>query len=112
MTMKRKIRVTRGSGNVFADLGFDNPEEELLKADLVREIRAIVHKQKFTQEEAAQLLGIRQPDVSALLSGRVDRFSFQRLLMFLPRLGRDVNIVVSAKPRSRPARMKLALPAA
>jgi predicted XRE-type DNA-binding protein len=107
--MKREISVIRGSGNVFADLGFDNPEEELLKADLVREIRAIIRARHLTQAQAAALLGIRQPDVSALVNGRVEKFSLQRLLMFMPRLGRDVNIVVKAKPRTRAARMSLAV---
>lgn len=105
--MKQKIPVTRGSGNVFADLGFDNPEEELLKADLVREIRAILGRRKLTQKQAAELLGIRQPDVSALVNGRTEKFSMQRLLTFMPRLGRDVEILVKSKPRSRPARITL-----
>ena len=105
--MKQTIPVTRGSGNVFADLGFDDPEEEQLKADLVREIRAILGKRKLTQKQAAQLLGIRQPDVSALVNGRIEKFSLQRLLAFMPRLGRDVEIVVKSKPRSRAARMTL-----
>jgi predicted XRE-type DNA-binding protein len=107
--MGRKIRVISGNENVFADLGFDDPEEELLKAELVREIRGIIHKRKLTQKRVAQLLGIAQPDVSALVNGRVAKFSLQRLLMFLPRLGHDVKIVVKAKPRARPARMTLAV---
>ena len=105
--MKKPVAVHSGSGNVFADLGFENPEEELLKADLVRELRAIIRRRKFTQAQAAHLLGIQQPDVSALVNGRVEKFSLQRLLMFMPRLGHDVKIVVKAKPSKRPARMRL-----
>jgi predicted XRE-type DNA-binding protein len=107
--MGRKIPVISGNENVFADLGFDNPEEELLKAELVREIRGIIRKRKLTQRRVAQLLGIAQPDVSALVNGRVAKFSLQRLLMFMPRLGHDVKIVVKAKPQTRPARMTLAV---
>ena len=107
--MKREIPVKRGSGNVFADLGFAHPDDEALKADLVREIREIISRRKLTQEQAARMLGIRQPDVSALVNGRVAKFSLERLLRFMPRLGRDVEIVVRAKPASRPARMKVAV---
>lgn len=105
--MKKQIAVRSGSGNVFADLGFENPEEELLKADLVREIRGIIRRRKLTQDQAAQLLGIRQPDVSALVNGRLEKFSLQRLLMFIPRLGHDVRIVVKGKPSAGPARMTI-----
>src|SRR5712692_7572156 len=106
--MKKQIAVRTGSGNVFADLGFENPEEEFLKADLVREIRGIIGRRKLSQGQVAQLLGIRQPDVSALVNGRVEKFSLQRLLMFMPRLGHDVKIVLKAKPSGRPARMTIA----
>ena len=77
--MTDKIAVKRGSGNVFADLGLDHPEEEKLKAQLVREIRDIIKRCKLTQTKAATLLGLRQPDVSALLAGRVHKFSLERL---------------------------------
>src|SRR5215207_8386419 len=62
--MTDEIAVTRGSGNVFADLGFANPEEELLKAQLVREIRDLLKRRRLTQAKAAELLGLKQPDVS------------------------------------------------
>ena len=73
--MTDEIAVTRGSGNVFADLGFANPEEELLKAQLVREIRDLLKRRRLTQAKAAELLGLKQPDVSALVNGRVHKFS-------------------------------------
>jgi predicted XRE-type DNA-binding protein len=72
--MSSAKKVTVGSDNVFADLGFANPEEELLKAKLVREIRAIIKRRKLTQAKAAAMLGLKQPDVSALVTGRVDNF--------------------------------------
>jgi predicted XRE-type DNA-binding protein len=99
--MSKKIPVTRGSGNVFADLGLDNPEEELLKAQLVREIRDILKRRRLTQTAAASLLGLKQPDVSALVTGRVGRFSLERLLRCVRRLDRDVAIVTRPRARSR-----------
>ena len=59
--MTDEIAVTRGSGNVFADLGFANPEEELLKAQLVREIRDLLKRRRLTQAKAAELLGSSSP---------------------------------------------------
>jgi predicted XRE-type DNA-binding protein len=104
-----KIPVNRGSGNVFADLGFDNPEEMQLRADLVHLIREIVTRRRLTQVAAARLLGIRQPDLSALLHGRLTKYSLERLLKFMTVLDRDVEIIVKAKPRHRSARMTLAV---
>ena len=67
--------IIQGSGNVFADLGFENPEEELLKARLVREIRALIKRRRLTQAKAGELLGLAQSDISALANGKVARFS-------------------------------------
>ena len=102
--MTGKIAVKRGSGNVFADLGLDHPEEEKLKAQLVREIRDIIKRRGLTQTKAATLLGLKQPDVSALSTGRVHKFSLERLLRCVRRLDQDVAIVV------RPKRVRGPLP--
>ena len=67
--MTDEIAVKRGSGNVFADLGLDHPEEEKRKAQLVREIRDIIKRRKLTQTRAATLLGLKQPEASALQPG-------------------------------------------
>ena len=106
--MSKNISVHRGSGNVFADLGFDNPEEMQLRADLVQQMREIIARRKLTQVAAAKLLGIKQPDLSALLRGRLIKYSLERLLKFMTILDRDVNIVLQPKPRKRPARITLA----
>jgi predicted XRE-type DNA-binding protein len=95
--MTGRISVKRGSGNVFADLGFERPEEELLTAQLVREIRDILKRRKLTQAKAADLLGLKQPDVSALITGRVHKFSLERLLRCVRRLDRDVVMVIRPK---------------
>jgi predicted XRE-type DNA-binding protein len=107
--MNGKIPVHAGSGSVFADLGFDNPEEMQLRADLVQQLREIIGRRRLTQVAAAKLLGIRQPDLSALLHGRLTKYSLERLLKFMTILDRDVEIVVKAKPRHRSARLTLAV---
>ena len=96
-----EISVTRGSGNVFADIGLPNPEEHLAKAQLVSIIDDVIQARGLTQEGAAALMGIDQPKVSHLLRGRFRGFSTHRLLEFLTALGRDVEIVVRAAPKSR-----------
>jgi len=90
----RRIRITEGSGNVFADLGLPNPEQELAKAHLTLEIYRIIKQRSMTQIQAAEALGIRQPQVSLLMNNRAGSFSVGRLLEFLTALGRDVEIKV------------------
>ena len=100
--MTRKEQVERSSGNVFADLGVANPEQYLAKAELAAKIFKIVRRRRLSQAAAGKLLGINQPKVSALLHGRLDGFSTDRLLRFLTALGCDVRITVSEpKPRAR-----------
>ena len=100
-------QVTEGSANVFADLGFKRPDEERVKADLVRAIRQIVRQRKLTQVQAASLLGVNQPKVSALMRGNLVGFSTDRLIRFLKALDRDVDIVIKPKPARRPARVQV-----
>src|SRR5918996_997289 len=95
------IKVTAGSGNVFADLGLAEPEEELTKAQLASHIRQVIKRQRLTQVAAASLMGIDQPKVSALLNGRLANFSSERLMRLLTTLGQDVDITVKAKPRGQ-----------
>lgn len=103
MVKKRKaeIPVTAGSGNVFADLGFAEPDEELTKAQLASHIRQVIEQRRLTQRAAASLMGIDQPKVSALLNGRLANFSSDRLMRLLTALGQDVEITIKAKPRNR-----------
>ncbi|MER8917689.1 helix-turn-helix domain-containing protein [Mesorhizobium sp. M0761] len=86
--MKEEITAEMSSGNVFADLRFDNPEEELLKAKLAREIRAIIKHRRLTQAKAAEMLGMKQPDVSAIVTGRTGKFSIDHLVRCLESLNR------------------------
>jgi predicted XRE-type DNA-binding protein len=99
--MNQEIRVQASSGNVFADLGLEKPDELLVKAELARKISKIITQQKMSQAEAAELLGVDQPKISALINGKLSGFSTVRLFRFLNALGRDVEIVVKNKPQSR-----------
>ena len=96
-----EIPVTASSGNVFADLGLPEPEEELTKAQLARHIRQAIKRRRLTQVAAAALMGVDQPKVSALLNGRLANFSSERLMRLLTALGQDVDITVRTKPRNR-----------
>lgn len=86
------------SGNVFADLGFPNAEEELAKAKLTLAIHLILKERGLTQTEAAELLGTTQPQVSALMRCRAGTFSVERLMRFLNALDQDVEITI--RPRA------------
>src|SRR5207245_465303 len=93
-TNKRVAHVTEGSGNVFADLGLPNPEQELLKAQLTLQIYTILKDSGMTQVEIAKILGARQPQVSLLMRNRAGNFSVGRLMEFLTALRQDVEITV------------------
>ena len=94
MRTKKPVRVAKSSGNVFADLGLPQPEQELLKARLTLQIYRLIKERGLTQAEAGKLLGIKQPHVSALMRNRSGTFSVERLLDFLTALGQDVEITV------------------
>jgi len=98
--MSEDIKVTRSSGNIFADLGLPDADHLLAKADLAIEISSIIEDRGLTQAEAAEIMGVDQPKVSALVRGRLDGFSMERLYRFLNALGRDVEIVVRPTPES------------
>ena len=84
-----------GSGNVFADMGLPNPEERLVKARLARLINKAIQTQGWTQQHAAEVLGITQPKVSEMSRGRLKNFSVERLMTFLALLDHRVAITVS-----------------
>ncbi len=87
-----------GSGNVFADLGLPNPDEELLKAKLVSKIADVVEKRQLTQIQAGNVMGLPQSKVSELCNGRTETYSVERLYRFLTRLGVGVSVVLEEQP--------------
>ena len=99
-TPEASVRVEQGSGNVFADLGLPNPDLALAKAKLVQRIRDLIAERKLTQVQAAKLLGLDQPKVSALVRGRVEGYSMDRLFRCLHALGQRVEIAVRQNPNN------------
>jgi predicted XRE-type DNA-binding protein len=92
--------IEESSGNVFADIGLPNSEQELLKAKLTIEVHRLLKKRQLAQTDAAKLLGTTQPQVSALLNLKPVSVSIGRLLEFLTILGQDIELTV------KPARKK------
>lgn len=89
-----RARVMPGGGNVFADLGLANPEQEMLKAQLTLQIHTILRDSRMKQSEIGKILGISQPQVSLLMRNRAGSFSVGRLIEFLTALRQDVQIVI------------------
>jgi len=90
-----------GSGNVYADLGFKNAEQMLLKARLVVKISEIIRRRRFTQVQAAELLEMPQPKLSTMLRGRFHGIAETSMIECLTRLGCKVEIVVKPASRSK-----------
>ena len=99
--MSDEVRITKSSGNVFEDLGLPDADHLLAKADLAIEIGRVIEERGLTQAQAAEMMGVDQPKVSALVCGRLDGFSMERLYRFLNSLGQDVEIVVRPTPKNR-----------
>jgi predicted XRE-type DNA-binding protein len=100
--MKKPLpRFELSSGNVFADLGFEHPEEELAKAQLIFQIVELIRARGLTQTQAARVLDLPQPKVSLLFRGQSAGFSTDRLIRFLNRLDQDIEIVVRTKRSAR-----------
>ncbi len=101
MKKQKKIPVKRGSGNVFRDLGFPNPEREQLKARLTLRICRLIEGRGLTQAAAGEILGIQQPHVSVLMRGQSGAYSVERLMDFFTALGQDVEITVKPSRRAQ-----------
>lgn len=107
MLKRKALEQEPSSGNVFADLGLADTGEHLIKAGLVVKIDRTIRQRRLTQGGAAELMGIDQPKVSAMLAGQFRGYSVERLMRFLVALGHDVEIVV--RPRKRgPAELRVA----
>lgn len=90
----KKERITRGTTNVFADLGFDDAAERQTKVRLALAINQLIESRQIKQRDAAELLGITQPKISALKNYRLDNFSVERLMELLTALDQDVEITI------------------
>lgn len=99
--MSDEPRFTKSSDNLYADLGFEEPEVELAKDQLARQIAAVIRARRLTQQQAAAIMGIDQPKVSNIMRGRLGHFSTERLMHLLNRLDLDVDIVVTPKLDTR-----------
>ena len=100
---KSSQKVTTSSGNVFADLGLENAQELLAKAELAHTIRSILKSRKLTQTKAAKLLGTHQTQISRLNSGAgIDSMSFDLLMHWLTKLDRNVTLTVKRIPKNQP----------
>jgi predicted XRE-type DNA-binding protein len=105
--MKRKPDHDDSSGNVFADLGFRNAKQELLKAKLTVEIYRLLKKRGLTQQQAAKLLGTTQAQVSALMRCKPVSVSVGRLMEFLTVLGQDIEVTVRPATRRKAGDMSV-----
>ncbi|MBS0358030.1 MAG: XRE family transcriptional regulator [Proteobacteria bacterium] len=92
--MPNKQGIIKSSGNVFEDVGLENPKEYLAKAELAHQINKLIQQRGLTQIEAAKLLGIDQPKISALSCGRLSGFSIERLFKYLIKLDQEIEIVI------------------
>jgi len=100
-------KVIESSGNVFADLGLPCAPEDMLKVNIAHAIASTINKRKLTQAAAGAIIGVDQAKVSALLRGRLTGFSVERLVTFLVRLGRDVEITISPDHPDREGKIKV-----
>jgi len=108
--MKLKHDYTVSSGNVFADLGFTDPIEQLTKAELARQINNTIEQQGLTQKAAARLLDLDQPKISALSKGKLAGFSVERLFYLLNLLNYDITIKISKPAKGNTAQVNVQLP--
>ncbi len=94
---KNEIKYTKGSANVYKDIGFPDAEERYAKARLAIRLNEIINERKLKQIEVAEILGITQPKVSALMNGHLSGISMEKLIYFLNRLSQDVEIIIKSK---------------
>lgn len=92
--IKEVKKVEKSSGNVFADLDLSSPQDRLVKAQLAHQICQAVAARRLTQTKAAQIMGLDQPKVSALMHGKLKGFSVERLFQCLNDLGHEIQIAI------------------
>ena len=102
--MTKRVRLTRGSGNVFRDLGFSDPDARnlALRSEMMIRIEEFVERSGMTQARAAARLGLTQPRLNALLKGRINQFSLDALVNAATRAGLHVDLIVTSRKRASP----------
>jgi predicted XRE-type DNA-binding protein len=98
-------KITRGTTNVFADIGYPDAEERQTKTRLAIEINGLIKARKLRQAEAGEVLGVTQPKISALANYRLDGFSVERMMGFLTALNQDVEIIIRPRRDHRAGRV-------
>lgn len=94
------IEIEEGTGSVYADLGMADADEMIVKAQLATKVGEIIKGRKWSQQQAAEVLGIPQSKLSKMLRGQFRGISEAKMLDCLTRLGRDVQIVVGPARRA------------
>ena len=99
MSKNNEIIVTKGSNNVFEDLGFDTPEATNLaiRAELMLDLCQFIKEKEWTQSQAAEFFGETQPKISNLINGDIDKFSIDKLVLMLGQAGKQVTVEVTQK---------------
>ena len=94
--MTGRLKIEKGSGNIFRDLGFPPGEVQnlIMRAELMIKIEQFVRKSGMTQKEAARLIGITQPRLNLLLKRKIDLFSLDALVNMVARVGMQVKLTV------------------
>jgi predicted XRE-type DNA-binding protein len=105
--MRRKVH-RNGTDNVLIDLGFEDAEELSVKATLALKLNRLLDEKGLSQTEAAVILGMPQPRISAIRNYKLQNISLERLMQALTALGQHVEIVVSPSSRRAPARIRVA----
>jgi predicted XRE-type DNA-binding protein len=106
----KTIPIEDGSGNVFADIGSRNPQEKLLRAQLLSAAQAVIKRRRLSQARISEMTGLKQPEVSNLVNGKFNAFSAERVASILSSLGYDVRVSLKARARRRQSHAETARP--
>lgn len=106
--MSNDNKMTSSCGNIFADIGLPNPEDLLIKSQIVVKIKEEIESRKLTQQQAAEIIDIPQPRLSKILRGQFLNVSESKLLHCLNKLGFDIQIKVARKRKNAIGHISLA----
>jgi len=99
--MKEKLELVRGSGNVFRDFGDANADLEQARAILAAKIIGVLDRRKLSVREAQKLTGVAASEFSRIRNVKLDRFTIDRMITILGKLGQDVQLTVRVQPRRK-----------